>query len=94
MAYIKHSSFGGTMKASYKFEELGKIIATNNEWYPLSILMLEMNVHEMQAVIAEPISNDRWAKHKLKMHLSVNGDYWCVILHGKRLRSDNFIRNF
>lgn len=82
------------MKASYKFEELGKIIATNNEWYPLSILMLEMNVHEMQAVIAEPISNDRWAKHKLKMHLSVNGDYWCVILHGKRLRSDNFIRNF
>ena len=77
---------------TYTIEELREVIATNNEWYPLNILMLEMNVHEMQAVIAEPISVTKWVKHKLKMHLSTNGDYWFIVLHGKRLRSDNFIK--
>lgn len=77
---------------TYTIEELGEVIATNNEWYPLNILMLEMNVHEMQAVIAKPVSVYKWVKHKLKMNLSTNGDYWYIILNGKRLRSDNFIR--
>lgn len=77
---------------TYTIEELGEVIATNNEWYPLNILMLEMNVDEMQAVIAEPVTVHKWVKHKLKMNLSTSGDYWFIILHGKRLRSDNFIK--
>lgn len=77
---------------TYTLEELGEVVAINNEWYPLNILMLEMNVHEMQAVIAEPVTIYKWVKHKLKMNLSTNGDYWFIVLHGKRLRSDNFIK--
>lgn len=77
---------------TYTFEELGEVVATNNERYPLSILMLEMNVHEMRVVIAEPVTVHKWVKHKLKMNLSTNGDYWFIVLHGKRLRSDNFIK--
>nr|DAO39237.1 MAG TPA: hypothetical protein [Caudoviricetes sp.] len=77
---------------TYTIEGLGEVIATNNELYPLNILMLEMNVHEMQATIAEPVSVYKWVKHKLKMHLSANSDYWFIVLHGKRLRSDNFIK--
>lgn len=76
----------------YTFDQLGKILATNSEWHPLNILMLDVNINEMFAIVAEPVAIDKWIKHKLQIRFSRKCGNWYVILHGRRLHSGNFIK--
>lgn len=78
---------------TYTLEKLGKVCATNDEWSPLTILLLDANITNMVAIIAEPVKENKWVKHKLKIRFSRKcGCYWYVLLYGRRLRSDHFIK--